>query len=497
MTKLGDTDDTTRLMQDAKSYQSTKEETLDASLPLGKAQNSLVPIIEFDSESVSLSSDRSSTEDVVSSSPLSIEDSVDKNEITDSKPTISLKLLAATIVVSRFVFDSSESMIAAFYPLEANKRGVQTTLIGLVFSSLQVTASLSSFVVPKLMRLFSLKRLYIFCFTVFVLSTLLLSSTVLLTGNAFASVCIILRMTAGFGIAVCEALGMTTIMTTFPNEYRPKLIALIEVGSTIAFSTAPVFGGLMYNFGGYITPYLVVGSLGAVLLLINIKLTKQMKELPEEEKKQSLPFKEIFVNLDVLSLYGCILLTSMTFSFALPILALRLREIGFPEKLIGLGISIFGISYGIGVFVFGVIADKFGKIMDVLFVYCMWGVCLSSLTMGPSPLLPFLQRSITLICISEVLRGFHNGIFPTMSVQAFANAGARSKEGLSVLLSATVSSHLVQLFYIGTFLGPLISGSVNEHFGFAWATTTIALIFGVYNVFYTTYRCLRRRNISL
>ncbi|XP_070558205.1 MFS-type transporter SLC18B1-like isoform X2 [Ptychodera flava] len=465
MTKLGDTDDTTRLMQDAKSYQSTKEETLDASLPLGKAQNSLVPIIEFDSESVSLSSDRSSTEDVVSSSPLSIEDSVDKNEITDSKPTISLKLLAATIVVSRFVFDSSESMIAAFYPLE--------------------------------MRLFSLKRLYIFCFTVFVLSTLLLSSTVLLTGNAFASVCIILRMTAGFGIAVCEALGMTTIMTTFPNEYRPKLIALIEVGSTIAFSTAPVFGGLMYNFGGYITPYLVVGSLGAVLLLINIKLTKQMKELPEEEKKQSLPFKEIFVNLDVLSLYGCILLTSMTFSFALPILALRLREIGFPEKLIGLGISIFGISYGIGVFVFGVIADKFGKIMDVLFVYCMWGVCLSSLTMGPSPLLPFLQRSITLICISEVLRGFHNGIFPTMSVQAFANAGARSKEGLSVLLSATVSSHLVQLFYIGTFLGPLISGSVNEHFGFAWATTTIALIFGVYNVFYTTYRCLRRRNISL
>ncbi|XP_070558206.1 MFS-type transporter SLC18B1-like isoform X1 [Ptychodera flava] len=495
MTKLDDREDTTRLMlQDSKSYQSTTKGTLDSSRKRGETHDSTPSIAEPEYDSTSLLPHRSSSEDVAIRSSKNIEDSLDKKE-TDSKLSISLKLLAVIIVLSRVVFEGTESMIAAFYPLEAEGRGVGTTLVGLVFSSLQISAFVTTFFVPKLIQKIPLRYVYVLGYVLFTCSTLLMSSTALLKGNAFAALSIILRATCGIGIVVCETLGMTIAMTSFPVQYRPKLIALIEVGSTIAFIIGPVIGGLLYNLGGYHLPFLVMGSLGAFNMLASIKLTQQIKGPTEVNGKQQLPSK-VFICLDVLSLYGCMLIICLAISFYIPIIALHLKQGGFPEKFIGLFLAAAGLAYGIGVFVFGVVNDKFGQkgqIMNGVFAYALWLGFLSSLIMGPSPLLPFLPRSEILLCIASAALAFHNGTFPYVCVKAFGVVGARASKELSVLVPATVSSHVMQLFYIGTFFGPLISGAVNEFAGFAWAMTTSALIICSFNIFYTTYVCVRGR----
>ena len=173
--------------------------------------------------------------------------------------------LAAICCLACASSDVGYSLFAPFYPEHATRRGLSPTLIGVIFALPMVTMLLLTPLVPRLQRALGVRltlgasmagqALCIFAFG-FVDD--------LDEPSSFAAACLVLRAVLGMFSAASEVAAASILISCAPARLRPQALGWAEAARGLGAMIGPPLGGLLFQYGGFSLPFLVVGAANAL-----------------------------------------------------------------------------------------------------------------------------------------------------------------------------------------------------------------------------------------
>ncbi|KAK3706561.1 hypothetical protein RRG08_055001 [Elysia crispata] len=363
------------------------------------------------------------------------------------------------------------SLLAPFFPQEAEKKGASNTAVGLIFSSFQLVIFIFSPIYGNYLTKIGAK--FMFVSGIFVggaCSILFGLLNKCPPGNTFVIMC--------FACRSVEALGMTGLLTAsfaiISNEF-PKHVATVfgtlETASGIGLMVGPALGGLLYQVGGYGLPFYVMG----ILILLNgaliYKFLPQIQDTSTPRKKGAL---KLLTSVYVWVSMVIILCASTGISFIDPTLSPHLEQFDLSPLLIGLVFTIAPALYGISAPLFGYLSDTKGYIFSILILGNL-GNGISYLLLGPSPYLPFLPSKLWVVIIGMTLLGLCIGaaVIPTVKCMLVGACDIGFENNLDTY--GIVSGLFNSIWCLGGFVGPSLGGVLVNEIGFDKASTVIAL----------------------
>ncbi|XP_055872055.1 MFS-type transporter SLC18B1-like isoform X2 [Biomphalaria glabrata] len=316
------------------------------------------------------------------------------------------------LAVANFGAGCAYSLPAPFFPREATKKGVSSTLIGLVFSCYQLVIVLTSPLIGNFITQIGAKFTYVI-------------------GIMLAGVCAIL-----FGFLGQGPPGTPFIVMSF-------LVRAVEAIGVAAFSTAS-FAIVSNEF-----PY-HIGSVFATL--------------------------ETCVGIGLM--IG-------------PTIGGALYEFGLSTLLVGLFFIICPGLHAILAPVWGYISDR-KDIQSPLLIFGNLVGTIAFLSVGPTPLLPFLPRDLWVVAVGLILFGLTIGcsIVPTMKCLVIGARELGFPDNLSTF--GMVSGLFNATYCLGAFIGPTVGGALIEEVGFAYGSTIIAALFFFVMIVTSVYFGVRR-----
>ena len=152
------------------------------------------------------------------------------------------------------------AILAPFFPSEATKKGMSTTLSGLTFSVYALIIMLSSPVFGKLVPIVKPKPMLLVGVFVSGASNICFGLLDRVNDSSwFIASSLIIRSLEGLGAAAFSTASFTYIMHTFPTEVSAAF-GLTETFIGIGETIGPAVGGGLYALGGYGLPFYVLGS---------------------------------------------------------------------------------------------------------------------------------------------------------------------------------------------------------------------------------------------
>lgn len=286
------------------------------------------------------------------------------------------------------------------------------------------------------------------------------------------------RIGVGVGEAGCTPPAHSLIADYTPREKRASAMALYSMGNPVGALIGVVVGGLVADAWGWRTAFLLVGAPGLLFaVLVIATLIEPRTRKAAIAARAALPAVPETSFLDVLK----VLWGKRTFwymAFAVSIVAfvgyghapfgasfflrvhgeqiaalaapLGLGPIGFVGLVLGI---ILGVSAGLGVFLGGVISDRFGAsdlraYMGIPAIALLFTVPLYTTAM----LLPTFLPIIPLLAVNAVLVSLWQGpVYAT--VQGIAPTHMRATAASIFLFIANL---------VGLGLGPLAVGLVSD-----------------------------------
>lgn len=373
--------------------------------------------------------------------------------MTDSNHSPFCKPLVGLYVVS---FASGFSM-GIFNPLISilmEQTGVDQILIGTNSSMYYLIIGLSSPLVAAFIRNYKLK------ITIFLGILLTSASTALFPFTHDIIHWFILRAIMAIGVCLYMVAGQTGLNIYANDEKRGLIVALHGSAFGIGFMISPVIGTYLYSlFPVYAFSYssmVIFAAIFAVLFL----LPKNVVDYHCNYSKNI--FDKISIPLHGALIYGMLEGILVTL---LPILMVRQA---ISISLVGLPLTLFMVSSGVGMIPVCYFSDKFGR-SNVLFIAAF--VALATLIIGT------LSSHPLVYIISAIALGLSVGTFFPLTL-------AMVGERLPHDEMHTGSSMFTGIFSMGCALGPLTSAVLISYFGerHLFSLVIIALIILVFRI---------------
>lgn len=177
------------------------------------------------------------------------------------------------------------SLMAPFFPREADIKNVSTTVSGFIFSTFSIVMMLSSPMFGKIMPYVGIKRMMMAGICVAGVFNILFGMLDKINDTTtFIVLCFLVRAAVAFGTGTSDdwlhpsphyiCTSLTAAFLTAAAAYVMKLFqdaitmafSYVEIFVGVALSIGPALGGFLYGLGGYELPFLVIG----VLILANL-----------------------------------------------------------------------------------------------------------------------------------------------------------------------------------------------------------------------------------
>ncbi|XP_041361318.1 MFS-type transporter SLC18B1-like [Gigantopelta aegis] len=379
------------------------------------------------------------------------------------------------------------SLLAPFFPHEAEKKGVSKTVIGLIFSIFEFVIFLSSPVFGTFLVAIGPKFTFItgvcVCGVCAILFGLLDQCP---PGNIFIVMCFLCRSVEALGCSAFITSSFALIANSFPDHVS-TVFGTLETFSGLGLMIGPPIGGALYELGGYGLPFWVLGTVLLFCAAISYYLMPQQAEAVKTYEGSILTLLKsplIFVT------GFCIFAGSFSLGFMDPTLADHLSPFKLSTFLVGLVFLCGAGMYGFTAPLWGWLSDTKGFVKSLVIVGNIIS-CVAYILMGPSPLFPFFPYELWLIIVSLLLVGIFLGcaILPTIKclIQGAKEIGFEENLNTYGLVSGCFNS----FFSLGTFIGPTVGGLMSQHYGFDWAATLAAgllLMAGVLMFSYTSVK---------
>lgn len=396
----------------------------------------------------------------------------DEEEKKPKPLTLNQKLTFAGIAAMYLTSMMSFSVLAPFFPYEAEKKGVTPAVTGLVFGIFSLTSFLISPIWGKYLPVIGAKFMYLSGCFVGAGCNLLFGFLDEIQGKTmFLAYCFTIRIVEALGSSAAITAGMSICANVFPDNIA-QMSGMLELFSGLGFAAGPPLGSLLYGIGGYKLPFLVLGCTAMVISVIDIFILPSLPPASRKEKPGSvlavLKIPAVFIVLAA-CVWG-----SACLGFSDPTLSLHLTSPPFNvhPSMVGVLFLLIGGMYGLFAPIWGYIADK-KKTTRIMMVLGFYITGISFMLIGPSPLLD-LPGKLWIIIISLALLGFSIGIG---LMPAFLDLLISAKwYGLPEDLStqAILSGLFNGAFSLGTFVGPTLGGALVNQLGFDWSSTIFA-----------------------
>ncbi|GAB6027840.1 hypothetical protein CHUAL_002066 [Chamberlinius hualienensis] len=364
------------------------------------------------------------------------------------------------------------SLQAPFFPAEAESKGATATEYGLVFGVFELVIFIVSPFYGKYMMKIGPK---------FLLNSGILTTSIccILFGfldriydrNTFIAFAFIVRIFQALGEAGYITASFSLIAQEFPESIATTFASL-ETCFGIGILMGPTIGGALYQAGGYVLPFTVMGS----FLFVGVCITFFFLPNPDTESMQD---SETLSVIDALKIVPVSISVFTTFCGACAIgylsatLEPHLRQFNLSPVQNGAMFIITGGVYALTAPVWGRLCDKY-KQTKVFVAIAAINTCIAYTLLGPAPYLPF--NTILWVCIvALVFNGL--GVGGEIVCAFIGSLKEAIKHGYSDdmrtygLISALWSS----AFAFGAFVGPSVGGLMLDTVGFRNGTLFIII----------------------
>jgi len=278
-----------------------------------------------------------------------------------------------------------------------------------------------------------------------------------------------LRVFASFGRGALLTARNAIIAKEF-SENAGYTFAILEIFIGFGLMVGPTAGGILFEYGGFILPFIVLGSVEFLAGVVSAIFLPNYDFITEEEKSDS-SISRLLQNPKIIFFCLGVLAASISRGFNEVALASHLSYLNLTPIMIGSMFMLGGGTFTLSSPILGFLCDKVMSPMYVVLISAACG-CIGFLLLGPVPFIP-LNSTLTLCIISlpllgiagcgEIVGGYSGSI------------RAALEEGLSdnIVTYGLVSGLWSTAFYLGEFLGPTITGVMIDNYGFGWSSTVI------------------------
>lgn len=401
----------------------------------------------------------------------------EKTEDSEEKKGTSLSQLPKKSIIMLCIFCSGNflggcvfALLAPFYPALAKKKGVDQTMIGLIFSVFEMVYFCIAPILGKYLVQIGTKFVYhsgllLLGGSTFIFGILDKSPP----GGTFIGLSIACRAVGSVGMASMYTSQMAIASKLFPGDVA-TMFGIINSFQAVGLMAGPAVGGTLYTAGGFGLPFFVVGLIVLILSFATIPLIPEVNELPPETDKSALSlFKSVYF---VLGFLGNVVF-SLGISFMDPTISAHLHKLNMSTLAIGFVMAIAPAFEAITSPAWGYLCDK-KNLKNIISLCTNAFIVLALLAIGPSPLLPFLPFTITTVVLGLLLYGICAGGIVLSSMKMLLVGASEQGFDESASTSGLVVGMLGSGFCTGAMLGPLLGSWLVQMYGFPWAATIFA-----------------------
>lgn len=392
-------------------------------------------------------------------------------------------LILGCLAMAELTSQMCLSIMAPFFPSEASEKGVSSTLSGWIFAMFALVQFVVSPLFGRLIPHFG-SRLLI------VTGQLLGGGCIILFGfldrigtadnnTAFVAYCFILRIILAIGCTASTTSGFAVTATVFPNHIA-TIFGLLETATGLGMMIGPAFGGILYEFGGFTLPFVLLGA----LMILTVPL--HMLWLPSTDDVhvgvRSVSLLHILRIPAIVVVCFAVIIAALVWSILDPTLAPHIQssESDISSSLLGLVFLLLSAFYAVSSPVWGWLADRMSNCTPMLAGgFLLSGVGL--LILGPSPWLSFIgytesNEPLWLNIISLTILGISISLSLVPTFDKILDAVEKAGIEESFAVYSVVAGIWSSCYALGDFIGPALGGwLVDQPGGFVWCVTYVAV----------------------
>ncbi|GAB1603034.1 MFS-type transporter SLC18B1-like [Argonauta hians] len=383
------------------------------------------------------------------------------------------KLLIAGICVSDLLSSISLSIMAPFFPKEAENRGISISTSGWVFGVFSLTAVFMSVIFGRLITVVGTKFLFLSglffaggCTMLFGFLNYLPNEP----NNNFLILCFVLRIFLAVGCTAYNCSSFTIMSMEFPDDISTAF-GITETFVGIGLAVGPALGGALYSVGGFFLPFVVVGTIFWCVVPFNFWLLSKRKDWKVEHRNTVRP---LLKSPMLIVMCFIIFMSSTVWAGLDPILEPHLRIFSLSGSMVGLVFLLISVTYAISSPFWGKLSDTVEDPKKLL-IAGFFMIAFALLLLGPVPIsgIPNNLLWLNLLCLALLGIFVSLTILPTydMLLELAIENGLQKCSGTYGLVSGIWGS----MYAFGEFVGPTLSAFLMDNVGFSWCTTYMAI----------------------
>ena len=361
------------------------------------------------------------------------------------------------------------SIIAPLLPIISSEHQISETISGLIFSSYSIA---NIIIIPFIPNIFNKipKKIS------FQLSALIESITAMIFGclyyienkNLFIFISFFNRFIQGIAAAITAILIYSLAVTFSQKREIKKNIAMVEIGYSLGLAIGPILGSYLYKYYNFLTPFLFLGILKLICLILIIKI-------PIENECSTYTnnnFFSIIFHPKILLTFLANVVELASVNFYYPVIGEHLSKfynLSLETSSIFFDIQI--LSYFLSFYFVSPIFNSFGSKLTISF-----GLLINSFFVTflfPGNLFP---RNLLIIIIGMILLGPAQALVNIPSMEDYLNT-LKFYFDFEDNDANDISSMLYNLsINLGDAIGPIVGGFFTEIKNFEFACFYVSVI---------------------
>ena len=358
------------------------------------------------------------------------------------------------------------SLAAPFFPSLNTKFYLTDAILGWIISTYSLASTVFNSLVPFLIKKYShIKLLYVAAF--FEASCTVLYSFLIYypSFNVFLFTIFLLRIIHGCCSSIIGVVVYSLAASLSDKENTKIHLTNMEIGWSLGKIIGPIIGAICFKFGGYILPFLFLGMVlyVSIILVRNIRLEFKLNEEINEKKNIDDEIgKFIFKAESWIILFGFVIGIVIDCYFY-PCLTNHLTN------NYGISVSFASLFFTVPILVYIITVHILNNYLNKLGIYFAYSFGLLSTALGPLFIYPIspLPKSLFFVLIGLILIGIGQAPIFVQGFVLLTNILRKLSPNKDEISLNDVSSTLNNITIdIGGFIGPIIGGFLTTKYGF-------------------------------
>jgi len=374
------------------------------------------------------------------------------------------------LALSNFSGSLSLSPLALLYPPIAKLKELQPTYFGIVFGSFSLSAMIFSLFCAKFINQIGPKFMFVMGMFVRAMAVIAFGFLIYIDDTMlFFGASLTLRIVSSLGISASVTARNSIIAKEFLNNAGFSY-SLLEVCLGFGLMAGPMIVGTLMEYGGFLLPFTVLGIVEFLAFIVSVMLLPKQDFVVDKGQSDS-SITKLLLNPKIILFSLGVLSAAFNRGFYDVALSNHLHMLGLTPVLIGSMFMLRGGTLTLSSPVIGFLCDKVMSPLFVVLFAASFG-CIGFLFLGPVPFIP-LQPSVTLCIIALSLLGIGGCGELVGGYSGLIKAALDDGLPDNIVTYGLVSGILQTAYYLGDFLGPIITGAMIDSFGFGWSSTVI------------------------